>query len=197
MRAVFVWAALYAAAAGAQAQSDLPAHEVAAQIGYVPLNAGDPVGYISTWALSARVGYRLPLGGERVSVEGYVVHAGRGHGRDHRAPELTFVGALARLSLGDPRKGTDPFLAVGWGRMRVDADDAPCVPPCIDFEGGLNYHDVRLSTLAVDVGVVIPVVRAFVLRGDVRLYAPYNVPSGVGLSGDGRLELAAGLGLRF
>jgi hypothetical protein len=185
--------------ASAQAAKNLPPVELTAQIGYLPLYGGDAtVGDISTWARSARVAYRLPLGPQRLTLEAYLAHAPQDRDPYNRAPAFTFVGALARLSLrSDPRNGVDPFLGIGWGRMRVEVEETECPPSnCFD-EGGPGFRDVGLATLALDAGVLIPVARWFALRGDARLYAPRGKSSEVGDSVGRRLELGVGLSIRL
>jgi hypothetical protein len=194
-----LWGGIHVTAASAQPQRALPSGEVTAQMGYLPLYTYETGGNsIDTWALSVRVGYRLPLGTRRTVVEGYLVHAAQDRDPDNRAPRWTFIGALTRFSLRDPRKGADPFVAVGWGHMRVDAEEVECEPTnCIVEELHYPFRDARLATFVADLGLLYPVTRAFAVRGDIRLYVPYNVPADVGSTGDKRAELAGGVGFRF
>lgn len=185
--------------ASAQAAQNVPPVELTAQAGYLPLYGGDAtVGSISTWARSARVTYRLPLGPRRLALEAYLAHAPQDHNPYNHAPAFTFMGALARLSLrADPRDGVDPFLGIGLGRMRVDVEEIDCPPPDCFAEGGPGFRDARLMTWAVDAGVLVPVVRWFALRGDIRLYAPRGESGEVGNSVGVRIEFAVGLTLRL
>jgi hypothetical protein len=199
-----VWAALVGVAghttiASAQAAQNVPPLELTAQIGYLPLYGGDAtVGSISTWAASARVAYRLPLGPRHIALEAYLAHAPQDDDPYSRAPAFTFVGALARLSLrADARKGIDPFLGIGVGRMRVDVEEIDCPPPNCFAEGGPGFRDARLTTWALDAGALLPVARWFALRGDVRLYLPLGESSEVGNSVGRRIEYAFGLSIRL
>lgn len=185
--------------ASAQVVQDLPATELTAQIGYLPLHGGSgSVGSTSTWAPSARITYRLPLGPQRLAVEAYFAHAPQDHNPYNRAPAFTFVGAVSRISLrADPRRGVDPFLGIGVGRMRVEVEEIQCPPPNCFSEGGPAFRDANLTTLTLDGGVLIPIVRWAALRGDVRLYSPYGDSSEVGDSVGRRIEYAVGLSIRL
>lgn len=185
--------------ATAQSAQNVPPVELTAQIGYLPLYGGDAtVRGISTWAVSARVAYRLPMGPRHIALEAYLAHAPQDHDPYNRAPAFTFVGALARLSVrAGARDGVDPFLGVGLGRMRVDAEEIDCPPPNCFAEGGPGFRDARLTTWALDAGVLLPVFRWCALRGDVRLYVPLGGSSEVGSSAGVRTELAGGLSIRL
>ena len=188
-------------AASAQAAPKLPALELSAQVGRLPIYDGDAtVGSISTWAPSARIAYRLPLGLQTIAVEAYLAHVSQDNNPYNRVPAFTFVGALARLSLrDDPRQGVDPFLGFGVGRMRVDVEEreTECLPPNCFAEGGHNFLDARLTTLTLDAGVLVPLVRWAALRGDVRLYMPRGNSADVGDSAHRRIEYAVGASFRL
>jgi hypothetical protein len=183
----------------AQPVQNVPGVELTAQVGHMPLYGGDgSVGTISTWAASVRLGYRLPLGPQRIAIEAYVAHAPPDDDPYNRAPAFTFVGAVARFSLrADPRRGIDPFLGIGFGRMQVEVEEVECAPPNCFAEGGPNFRDARLPTWAFDVGALIPLSRRFALRGDVRLYAPLGESGEFGDSVNRRRELAIGLTIRL
>jgi hypothetical protein len=125
-----------------------------------------------------------------LAVEAYFAHAPQDHNPYNRAPALTFVGAVSRISLrADPRRGVDPFLGIG--------EEIQCPPPNCFSEGGPAFRDANLTTLTLDGGVLIPIVRWAALRGDVRLYSPYGDSSEVGDSVGRRIEYAVGLSIRL
>ena len=172
--------------------------ELRAQVGFLPLYGGDAtVGGVSTWLPSVGLGYRLPVAGHRAVIETSVAHAGEDRDPYNRAPAFTFFGVLLRQSVGQvSREGVDPFLTVGLGRLRVDADEIVCEPPCFR-EGGPNFVDGTFTTIVGGGGLVLPLSRWGALRGDVRLFLPLNARVDDGDSGDVRFELAGGLVLRM
>lgn len=123
--------------------------ELRVQLGFVPLYGGDAtVGSVSTWMPSLGLGYRLPLSGRRTVIEASVAHPGQDRDPYNRAPAFTFLGLLLRHSLrpviGD---GVEPFLTVGLGQLRVDAEEIVCEPPTCFREGGPSFVDATFTTI--------------------------------------------------
>lgn len=186
--------------AGAEEASSLgpPPFEIRAQFGFVPLYGGDAtVGSVHTWLPSVGAGYRLGVVERRMVVEAAFAHVGQDHDPYNRAPAFTFWGALLRYALlRSGEKGIEPFLSVGIGRLRVDAEEIVCEPPECFAEGGPNFVDGTFTTIVFGGGAVWALTRWGAVRGDIRWYVPMP-PDGAADSDNGRLELAAGVVLRL
>jgi hypothetical protein len=147
---------------------------------------------------SAGLGYRLPLAGRRAVIEASFAHVGQNRDPYNRAPSFTFLGVLLRESLRPATgKGVEPFLTVGLGRLQVDAEEIVCQPPTCFSEGGPNFVDGTFMTVVGGAGIIMPFTRWGALRGDLRVFLPRNAGANAGDSDNARLEVGAGLVLRW
>jgi hypothetical protein len=106
------------------------------------------------------------------------------------------VGFVAALGIAAYSTIASAQAAQNVPPLELTAQIGYLPPSCFD-EGGPHFRDALLSTWAVDAGVLLPVVRWFALRGDVRLYVPLGRSAEARGSRARRIEFAGGLSIRL
>ena len=173
--------------------------ELTVQASNVPLysgNRGGGTGY-SGLGPAVRLGFRPGATPGPTLVEAFFT---RTAADDYSGkPQLSLWGVQVGRSLRPPATtGINALWAVGIGYMDIVAAPVPCVLRSGCFrEGGADFRSAGITTLVGDVGLVLPLVRAVAVRGDLRLHQPLGISPDRGDSGATRFEIAAGLALRW
>ncbi len=174
--------------------------ELTMQASKVPLysgNRGMSSGF-SGFGPAVRLGFRPGATPGQTLVETFFMRSAAD--QYYGKPQLSLWGVQAGRSLRPPATtGINALWAVGIGYMDIVAPPArPCNlrSGCFE-EGGAAFRSAGITTLVGDVGVVLPLVRAVAVRGDLRLHQPLGISPDRGDSGATRFEFAAGLALRW
>lgn len=173
--------------------------EISVETNFLRMYEGNAsVGPVTGRGFAVRVGYR-PTSSRRTLLEVYGMHAPKDRDPYNRAPQIDALGFAGSVLLRDARRRINPFLMLGGGLYRVDAQkEAPCriEDGCFDG-GGPSFQDATLASAVFGAGLYATVVPLVALRADARLYAPLRAPDRVGDSGEIRPSLSIGVSIRL
>lgn len=172
--------------------------EVSAEVNFLRLYGGDAtVGSVTGRGFTVRIGYR-PTASRRTLLEAYGMHAPEDRDPYNRAPQIDALGLAGSYLLRDASKRVNPYLTLGGGLYRVDAQkEPPCriEEGCFD-EGGPSFRDATLTSAVAGAGLYVTVIPLVALRADARIYAPLGASDGARDSGEVRPSFSIGVSIR-
>jgi len=173
--------------------------EISAEASFLRMYGGDAtVGSVTGRGFALRVGYR-PTASRRALLEVYGMRAPEDRDPYNRAPQIDAFGFSGSYLLRDASKRVNPYLMLGGGLYRVDAQkQPPCrvEEGCFD-EGGPSFRDATLASAVAGTGLYVTIIPLVALRADARIYAPLGASDGARDSGEVRPSFSIGASIRL